>query len=143
MRIVCPLGAVKLLAPVLGCSAVFLWFTSPPPPLSLQKENGYHPYPLDHVRKISYQLIKSVKCKSGHPKLYKIPPLLHLTTHTLLHPTTPTLLHPTTRTIPTPPIPPHRSTSSSLTPSKDKLSNASTTTSLFLCQPTPRLGRQL
>lgn len=25
------------------------------------KENGYHPYPLDHVRKISYQLIKSVK----------------------------------------------------------------------------------
>ena len=29
----------------------------------LQKDNNYHPYPLDQVRHISYQLTKSVKCK--------------------------------------------------------------------------------
>ena len=56
---------------VLGCvgfsQVLFLPPSSFLPPLSLcvcvQKENGYHPYPLDHVRRISYQLIKSVRCK--------------------------------------------------------------------------------
>ena len=29
-----------------------------------QKENGYHPYSMDQVRHISYQLVKACKCKS-------------------------------------------------------------------------------
>lgn len=29
----------------------------------LQKDNHYQPYPLEHVRHISYQLCQSVKCK--------------------------------------------------------------------------------
>ena len=29
----------------------------------LQRDNQYHPYPLGHVRHISYQLIKAVKCE--------------------------------------------------------------------------------
>ena len=28
-----------------------------------QRDNQYHPYPLGHVRHISYQLIKAVKCE--------------------------------------------------------------------------------
>ena len=39
----------------------------------MQKENNYHPYPLDQVRHITYQLIYSVKflhdCKLTHTDL--------------------------------------------------------------------------
>ena len=41
--------------------------------LSLQKENNYHPYPLEQVRHITYQLIYAVKflheCKLTHTDL--------------------------------------------------------------------------
>ena len=33
--------------------------------LAIQKDNQYHPYPLNQVKHISYQLLKAVKCECG------------------------------------------------------------------------------